>query len=46
MIIKVSYKKETHVMVLDQADYANLVQKVKTSFLNAPASVNLSYVDC
>lgn len=32
MIIKVLYKKETHVMVLDEADFSSLLTKIRSSF--------------
>lgn len=45
MIIKVSYKKETHVMVLDHVDFEGLLAKVRESFTKLPTSICLSYVD-
>jgi hypothetical protein len=45
MIIKVFYKKETHVMVLDKADFETLFKKIKSSFAKLPQNISLSYVD-
>lgn len=45
MIIKVIYRKETHVMVLEEADYSRLLAKINSSFLNLPSAINLTYLD-
>lgn len=45
MIIKVLYKKETHVMVLDEADFSSLLTKIRSSFSKLPENIVLSYLD-
>lgn len=45
MIIKIFYKKETHVMVIDKPDFEGLIKKIKASFVKLPDTINLSYVD-
>lgn len=45
MIIKVFYKKETHVMVIDKPDFEGLIKKIRASFVKLPCAISLSYVD-
>lgn len=45
MIVKVLYKKETHVMVLDEANYPRLTDKIRASFVKLPETLNLTYMD-